>query len=217
MRTVRSFVNRTGRVTKAQKKAIEKLLPEYSIDSYKDNRFIESRPLYLEIGFGNASNLLSQAQHYPNRNYIGCEIYESGIGGALKTIKNKNIKNVRIAVGDALDTIEYLSPKSLDGVFIFFPDPWPKKRHNKRRMINEEFLEKLGAKMKAHAQLFMATDDDSYAQEIIQLLAQDKYFENIAGELSYAPRPSWREVTKFEERAHRCGNSIFEIIASLKN
>ncbi len=220
-RTIKSFVKRAGRITSAQRKAIEEFLLDFSFRSrlsfQGENAFLKHRPLYLEIGFGNGLNLVRQAEHYPGRNFIGCEIYESGIGSTLIKLKNRGISNVRIAVGDALETIEYLSLKSLDGVFILFPDPWPKKRHNKRRLVNKDFLKKIGPKMKDHAKIFMTTDDQSYAQEIIEVLAEDVFFENIAGERSFAPRPSWRESTKFEERAHRLGNSIFEIIACLKN
>ena len=220
-RTIKSFVNRAGRITSAQRRAIEKFLLDFSLRSQLsfqgENVFLKHRPLYLEIGFGNGLNLVKQAEYYPGRNFIGCEIYESGIGNTLINLKNRGINNVRIAVGDALETIDYLSLKSLDGVFILFPDPWPKKRHNKRRLVNKDFLEKIGPKMKDHAKIFMTTDDRSYAQEIIEVLAEDAFFENIAGKRSFAPRPSWRESTKFEERAHRLGNSIFEIIACLKN
>jgi len=220
-RTIKSFVNRAGRITSAQKKAVEEFLLDFSFCSKKsfqgNNSLFKNRPLYLEIGFGNGLNLVRQAEHYPDRNFIGCEIYESGIGSTLINLKNKNINNVRIAVGDALETIECLSIKSLDGVFILFPDPWPKKKHNKRRLVTKDFLKNIGPKMKDHAKLFITTDDRSYAQDIIEVLAEDVFFENIAGDRSFAPRPSWRENTKFEGRAHRLGNSIFEIIACLKN
>ena len=220
-RTIKSFVNRSGRVTNAQRKAIEEFLLDFSFcpqRSFKEeNPFFKHRPLYLEIGFGNGLNLVRQAEDYPGRDYIGCEIYESGIGSTLIKLKNKSINNVRIAVGDALETIDCLSLNSLDGVFILFPDPWPKKKHNKRRLVNKDFLKRIRPKMKDHGKIFMTTDDRSYAQEIIEVLAEDAFFENVAGERSFAPRPSWRESTKFEERAHRLGNSIFEIIACFKN
>lgn len=219
-RSVKSFVNRTGRLTKFQKRAINELLPVFSFPERfptdQLSHFGVTRPLYVEIGFGDGCNLLNQAISWPNCSFLGCEIYKSGIGGILGKIQKLGINNVRIAVGDAVETVARFSPKSLDGISIFFPDPWPKKRHNKRRLVNASFLKNLTLKMKDHALLFLATDDRSYAYNIIDLVEGDGLLENIAGSSSFAPRPSWREITRFEQRALSQGNQVFEIIVGLK-
>ena len=219
-RTIRSFVTREGRVTPFQEKALNSLLPIFSAEEKElgnlDSLFSDSNPKYLEIGFGNGANLLEQAILHPERSYLGCETYRSGVGQVLNKVNEFKIDNVRVIIADAVDVINLLSDNSLDGVFIFFPDPWPKKRHHKRRLITLSFLKDLGAKMKEHARLYMATDNESYAIEVLSQIEITGNFENIAGPYCFSPRPSWRELTRFEGRATEIGNRIFEIIACLR-
>jgi len=218
-RTVRSFVKRDGRVTVSQKRALDKLLPVFSIPKEElsglSKIFTGSRSSYLEIGFGNGDNLVKQAKLRPDSDFFGCEIYQSGIGRTLIQIKSMGIDNIRILVGDVVELVANFPSDSIDGIYIFFPDPWPKRRHHKRRLINRDFLRVLTGKMKDHAQLFMTTDDEDYAHEIVNLVERDDSLQNIAGNLSFSPRPSWRGVTRFERRAQSKGANIFEIIASL--
>ena len=171
-----------------------------------ENAFVKHRPLYLEIGFGNGLNLVRQAEHYPSCNFIGCEIYESGIGSTLINLKNRAIDNVRIAVGDALETIEYLSLKSLDGVFILFPDPWPKKKHKKRRLVNENLLTNILSKLRKKGKFFFRTDNLEYYNNVIKIIKK-----LIREEKKYILKKYISKSlvqTKYHKKAHKFSNEI---------
>ncbi|MEC9248000.1 MAG: tRNA (guanosine(46)-N7)-methyltransferase TrmB [Pseudomonadota bacterium] len=219
-RTVRSFVNRDGRITDSQRKALNELLPIFSARKKElDNLsevFCDNSPIYLEIGFGNGSNLINQAISRPDLSFLGCETYRSGIGRTLNQVDELGIGNIRLVVGDAFDVVVCLSARCLDGIFIFFPDPWPKKKHHKRRLINRQFLKTISGKITENGRIYIATDNESYAHDVVRLVECEESLENIAGPFSFSPRPSWRELTRFEGRALQNGDRIYEIIVCLK-
>ena len=220
-RTVRSFVNRDGRITDSQRKALNELLPTFSVKKRElgnlSKVFCGKNPVYLEIGFGNGSNLISQAISRPDFSFLGCETYRSGIGRTLNLVDQLGIGNIRLVMGDAFDVVVYLSARCLDGIFIFFPDPWPKKKHHKRRLIDCQFLKILSGKIKENGRIYITTDNESYAREVVRLVECEESLENIAGPFSFSPRPSWRELTRFEGRALQNGDRIYEVIVCLNS
>jgi len=216
-RAIRSYVVRAGRITAAQKSGLLSLGPKYTCDlgtvKDVDSLFVMSGPVHLEIGFGNADNLIESARLKPNTNHLGCEVHSPGIAQALISIENYRLRNVKVVNNDVHDLLVALGEGSLDSVDIFFPDPWPKKKHTKRRLIQAEFLELLATKLKRSGVFRFATDNAVYALEVIELIANIASWSNLAGEGRWAPRPNQRVLTRFEGKAKRQGDRIFEIAA----
>lgn len=214
---LRSFVRRDGRKTKAQVEARTTLLSTFGL--HKDHGEIQFEsiferiaPTYLEIGFGTGQSLLALAKNMPDKNFIGVETHRPGVGALLLGMKNQDIKNIRIYEMDVVDVLETCIPKeSLAGVQIFFPDPWPKRRHHPRRLIQATFLDLLIQKLKPNATLHLATDWEDYALHMMKVLTEEVRLVNVAGYKRYAERSPFRPIlTKFEGRALREGRVIRE-------
>jgi tRNA (guanine-N7-)-methyltransferase len=212
---VRSFVRREGRMTNAQKRALEQLWDTYGIDA--DLGLMGKLPatgnrgLTLEIGFGDGNTLLTLAKTNPERGFIGIDPHRPGAGRLLLRLEQEDVGNVRLVIGDAAELVPTIDPGSLSQILVLFPDPWPKKRHHKRRLISREFLCTLGEKLQSGGSLHIATDWQEYAEEIVNALDATPILHNEAGHLAFSERPDWRPLTKYERRGLRLGHQVFDI------
>ncbi|MFK8067367.1 MAG: tRNA (guanosine(46)-N7)-methyltransferase TrmB [Gammaproteobacteria bacterium] len=218
-REIKSFVRREGRITQAQTDAIETLWPKYGLEKQDllklDQTFDRKAPRFLEIGCGIGDAIISLAKNNPDNDYIGIEVYFPGLGTILQKIDQHNLSNVRLVRDDAMECLrETIPDRSLDGVMVFFPDPWPKKRHNKRRLIQPKSLSLLAKKLKRHGRLFIGTDWQDYADHIINITKDCDALINLAGSEIYAPRPSWRQLTRYEKRGLRLGHKVRDFVYS---
>ncbi len=217
-RPIRSFVRRTGRITPAQVRALAELLPRFSIAPGDtpidlDTAFGRRAPVTIEIGFGNGEALLALAQAQPERNFLGVEVHRPGIGALLLQLAAHDIRNVRVVEGDATLILAHrIADNALDAVHIFFPDPWPKKRHHKRRLIQPAFIALLRAKLKPGAYLHLATDWQDYAEHVLAAFTEAEGFDNTAGRGHFAARPDYRPLTKFERRGQRLGHAVWDLV-----
>jgi len=215
-RPIRSYVLRQGRVTDAQRRAHDELLPRLGIPFSRslldlDRVFGRVAPKILEIGFGMGETTADIASRNPGTDYLGVEVHTPGVGGLLKRIAALGLANVRVIQHDAVDVLAgMIALASLDGVHAFFPDPWPKKRHHKRRLIQPAFVSLLAARMKPGAYLHVATDWEDYAQWILQTLSGEPLLANTAA--AYAPRPEHRPLTKFETRGLKLGHGVWDVV-----
>jgi tRNA (guanine-N7-)-methyltransferase len=216
-RPVRSYVLRAGRMTVAQERALATLMPRYGLAlaalAAPAQCFGRHAPLFLEIGIGNGDNIVAMAEHRPAADYLGCEVHRPGLGHTLNAIAERSLHNLRLVEHDAHAVLAALPAHVLDGVYLFFPDPWPKKRHHKRRLLNTEFLALLHTRLKPQGGFFFATDDADYAGSALELVSAAPDWLNIAGPSHYAPRPHLRILTRFELRAQYAGRAIRDIIA----
>ena len=217
-RSIRSFVVRNGRLTSAQQLAVESLLPQYGIP-YSETPinlasvFNREAPVWMEIGFGNGDALLAMAKQNPDINLIGVEIHTPGIGQALMGIEAGQLSNVRLIQHDAMDVLQnMLAAESLAKVLLFFPDPWRKKRHHKRRIVQQEFLNTVASRLQAEGLLHCATDWADYAQWMKHEFSVNESYTNTVGIGQEAPRPDWRPLTRFEQRGHRLGHEVCDLI-----
>lgn len=214
VRRVRSFVRRPGRLTPAQQRALEVLLPVYELDptlSDLRNAFERPAPLVLEIGFGNGEALVGMAAGESSFNFVGVEVHEPGVGRALRAIDEAGLGNVRVAMRDAVELLaRQVRPGSLEQVRIYFPDPWPKKRHHKRRIIQRDFVELLAAGIRSGGLLHLATDWAPYADWMLEVLDPCEAFTNLGH--PYVERPDWRPQTRFERRGQGRGHQIFDLL-----
>ena len=214
---IRSFIRRQGRLTTGQQQALDRLWDQYCLDAGRDcdfaKVFVRQAPLILEIGFGNGESLAQMALSAPQNNYLGVEVHRPGVGHLMLQLEAKNISNVRIYCHDAIEIIEHRIPDtSLDGLHLFFPDPWPKKRHHKRRIVNPEFVTQIVKKLKPDGYFHAATDWENYAQVMLELLSADSNLVNASGDKGYCPRPDYRPMTKFESRGIRLGHGVWDLI-----
>ena len=215
-RPVRSYVLRQGRVSNAQRRAFETLLPRfglaYSPDALDlDRVFGRCAPRVLEIGFGMGETTAEIAALHPDIDYFGIEVHTPGVGSLLKQIAERGLTNVRIVQHDAVEVLQnMISPDSFDGAHIFFPDPWPKKRHHKRRLLQPAFVNLLATRVKRGAYLHVATDWGEYARQILEALSAGAMLQNTA--CDFAPRPDYRPLTKFEQRGLRLGHRVWDIV-----
>jgi tRNA (guanine-N7-)-methyltransferase len=214
--SIRSYVLRQGRLTTAQQRAHEAFLPRFGIP-YRaaaldlDQVFGRSAPKILEIGFGMGETTAQVAARHPDNDYLGIEVHTPGVGSLLKRIAAEGLTNVRVIQHDAVEVLEnMIAPGSLDAVHIFFPDPWPKKRHHKRRLIQPPFIALLTSRLKVGAYLHVATDWEDYAQQILEVLSAEPTLANTAP--GFAPRPEWRPSTKFEARGVKLGHRVWDIL-----
>ncbi|MCP3660918.1 MAG: tRNA (guanosine(46)-N7)-methyltransferase TrmB [Gammaproteobacteria bacterium] len=221
-RPIRSFVLREGRLTKGQEKAFETIWPEYGIDFEGKpldlpTIFGNRNPVYLEIGFGNGDSLARMAQANPDRNYLGIEVHRPGVGHLLIKIEALGLTNLRLMRHDGVEVMKLgITDGALAGAYLFFPDPWHKKRHNKRRILNPEFVTELARTIHSGGQFHAATDWDEYAQQMLQVLEASGPFENTAGTGNFTPRPAERPLTKFEQRGERLGHGVWDLIFKRK-
>ncbi len=215
-RSVRSFVIRAGRMTEAQQRALAELLPRYrvGIEALREDFaavFARRAPLYLEIGSGNGDNALALAARLPAVDILTSEVHPPGVGHTVYEAHRLQLDNLRIFDGDALELLAALPPACLDAVFVFFPDPWPKKRHHKRRLVQGELLDLLATRLKRHGRARFASDDADYALQVRDALGADARWLNVAGAGAWAPRPRERILTRFERRALRDGRAVFDL------
>jgi len=216
LRRIRSFVTRAGRVSTGQRRALDELGPRFVVPyaaAPADWAAIFGReaPRVLEIGFGMGATTAEIAARRPGDDFIGVEVHEPGVGALLKLIDEQTLTNIRIIQHDAVEVIEHmLMPASLDGVHIFFPDPWHKARHHKRRLIQPPFVAQLASRLKPGAYLHCATDWQHYAEQMLEVLSADPSLDNTAQD--YAPRPEYRPVTKFERRGLRLGHGVWDLV-----
>jgi len=214
-RTVRSFVRRAGRITAAQRKALEVLWPAWGLD-------IETAPrewsagfdaLKLEIGIGNGDALIEMAAQDPGSLYLGIEVHLPGIGHCLNRIDREGLHNVRLICHDAIEVLERLvEPGSLDRVLLFFPDPWHKKRHHKRRIVNRNFRELVNRGLKTGGAVHAATDWRDYADWIAAEFLADERFVNLGDTAGFCDKPSYRPQTRFERRGRALGHEVFDLV-----
>jgi tRNA (guanine-N7-)-methyltransferase len=215
-RGIRSYVLRTGRTTVGQAKAIETLGPRYLLPYQPQaidlaQAFGRDAPTVLEIGFGMGEATAHIAGLMPEKNFLCCEVHTPGVGALLKRIGDLVLTNVRIVQHDAVEVLEHmLAPASLAGVHIFFPDPWHKARHNKRRLVQPHFLAKLLPRLRSGGYIHCATDWEPYAQQMLEVLAAEPSLENTAQ--GFAPRPDYRPLTKFENRGIRLGHGVWDVV-----
>jgi tRNA (guanine-N7-)-methyltransferase len=216
MRRIRSFVTRAGRVSTGQRRALDELGPRFVLP-YAEQQpdwnsvFGREAPRVLEIGFGMGATTAEIAARRPDDDFLGVEVHEPGVGALLKLIDEQNLANIRIVQHDAVEVLEQMiAPQSLDGVHIFFPDPWHKARHHKRRLIQPKFVALLVSRLKPGAYLHCATDWQNYAEQMLEVLGAEPALENTAE--NYAPRPDYRPVTKFERRGLRLGHGVWDLV-----
>jgi tRNA (guanine-N7-)-methyltransferase len=219
-RTVRSYVRREGRITPGQQRAMDSLWPRYGVPLETGaarldpgSLFGNDRPVVLEIGFGNGDSLAAMAQAHPEWNYLGIEVHRPGVGRLLQTLDVQEITNVRVLERDAVEILrDALPAASLDRVQLFFPDPWPKKKHHKRRIVQPAFLDLLYRVLKPGGIFHAATDWEHYALHMLAVLDADARFANLAGRGSFSPRPADRPLTKFEDRGKRLGHGVWDLL-----
>jgi len=216
-RIIRSFVRREGRITSGQQRALQDLWPRYGLeaDSVLDMRNIFGRdaPRTLEIGFGNGDALATMAKQQPENDFIGIEVHRPGVGRLLQQLDEHHLDNVRVMREDAVQVLNNCIPDaSLDRVLLFFPDPWHKKRHHKRRIVQAGFIELLARKIRRGGCLHMATDWEDYAAHMLEVMEQSPAFHNCAGAGNFSPRPAYRPITKFEKRGQRLGHGVWDLL-----
>jgi len=216
MRPIRSYVLRQGRLTAAQGRAHAELLPRFGI-AYApqlvelDVAFGRAAPKIVEIGFGMGDTTARIAAAHPDNDYLGIEVHMPGVGSLLKHVTEAGLTNVRVIQHDAVEVLEHMiAPGTLAGAHIFFPDPWPKKRHHKRRLLQPPFIQLLATRMKAGAYLHVATDWEEYAHQILEVLSAESLLVNTAD--GFAPRPGYRPLTKFEQRGLKLGHGVWDAI-----
>jgi tRNA (guanine-N7-)-methyltransferase len=215
-RHLRSFVLRQGRITPAQQRACDALLPRFGIEYAAQQldiaqAFGRSAPKILEIGFGMGDSTAAIALAHPENDYLAIEVHTPGVGNLLKLIDAQQISNIRIIRHDAVEIMrDMLATATLDGVHIFFPDPWHKARHKKRRLIQAPFITHLLQKLIPGGYLHIATDWQDYAEQILAVLSAEPLLENTAA--AYAPRPAYRPLTKFEQRGIRLGHGVWDLL-----
>jgi len=219
-RNIRSFVRRTGRTTIGQAKAFADVGPRFLLPyttAPMDFAAVYARtaPTILEIGFGMGEATAHIAALMPEKNFLCCEVHTPGVGALLKRIDEQALGNIRILQHDAVEVIDHMLPLgSLDGVHIFFPDPWHKKKHNKRRLIQPPLIAKLAARLKPGGYLHCATDWQPYAEQILEVLSAEPLLSNTADASSggYAPKPDYRPLTKFENRGIKLGHGVWDVV-----
>ena len=216
-RRIRSFVLRQGRLTKGQERALQTAWPQFGIDYTSQqldlpNVFQRAHsPKILEIGFGMGESTAKIAQILPEHDFLAVEVHTPGVGSLLKQIEEQTISNIRIIQHDAVEVLQHMLPEhSLDGVHIFFPDPWHKKRHHKRRLIQAAFIKLLCSRLKVGAYLHVATDWQEYAEWVLEVLTAEPLLNNTAQD--YAEKPSYRPLTKFENRGIKLGHGVWDLV-----
>jgi len=217
-RKIRSFVLRQGRITSAQQRAFDEHWQRYGLDFTGTQRdfataFGRTAPLVLEIGFGNGEQLAHAAQAEPTRDFIGVEVHRPGVGRLLNALASADVRNVRIFHHDAVEVLEReIAPQSLDEVRIYFPDPWPKKRHQKRRLIQPDFVALLASRVAPGGRLHLATDWADYAEHMQSVLDSASEWRRHAQHALSATRPAWRIDTHFERRGLRLGHGVWDLV-----
>lgn len=217
-RAIRSFVLRGGRLTEGQKRAIDEYWPRFGIDEGGGlidlvSLFGNSNPVIFEIGFGNGEATWQMAQAHPQENFLGAEVHRPGVGRLLLKMEEHELTNIRIACADAVVFLrDCIAEDSLAGIRIYFPDPWPKKRHHKRRIIQPEFVHLLVSRMCAGGVLHLATDWEPYADHMLEVLNQAGGLNNMSPTGAFCDKPAWRPDTKYERRGERLGHKVRDLL-----
>lgn len=214
---IKSFIRRQGRATVGQKQALEShwdkycLSPQANFDA--ELAFGRKAPLIVEIGFGNGDSLAAMAAAHPDLNYLGIEVHRPGVGHLMMLLEQRGINNVRIYHHDAIEILEQKIPDhSIAGVHLFFPDPWHKRRHHKRRIVRPSFLALLNRKLAVGAYFHAATDWEDYAKDMLATLSADAGLKNASPTGDYCSRPDYRPLTKFENRGLKLGHGVWDLI-----
>lgn len=218
-RPVRSFVLREGRLTRAQERAFNELWPRFGVDWQPGAMldlpalFGDDRPVHLEIGFGNGETLAELAARHPGRGFLGIEVHRPGVGHLLLALEKRGLTNVRVLRHDAVEVLaQGLPPASLEAVYLFFPDPWPKTRHHKRRILNPELVALLTRVIRPGGLFHAATDWEDYARQMMTVLSEAAGFVNTAGSGAFSPRPEDRPLTRFERRGRGLGHGVWDLL-----
>ena len=218
LRTIRSFVTRAGRITEGQQRALEESWPKYGVEFDGtqtldlDALFGRRAPRVVEIGFGNGENLAALATAHPERDYLGIEVHRAGVGRLMLAAETAQLTNVRIACHDAVEVLEHqLARDSLDEILILFPDPWHKKRHHKRRLIQPAFVELAVSRLKTGGVLRLATDWEPYAIQMLEVLSANPTLENLSASGGYMEKTTERITTRFEKRGQRLGHGVWDL------
>jgi len=219
IRTIQSFVRRSGRLSKAQKIGLNELWPNYGVELV-DGRMLDFGELFtkrqdvvLEVGFGNGDSLLAMAIDQPQTNFLGIEVYEAGVGRLINEANKHQLNNLKIIKNDAVEVLKrHIKDDSLSAFQLFFPDPWHKKKHHKRRILQASLLDMLTEKLKTHGIIHIATDWKNYAEHIMETMEAHPHFKNTLGDHIYSPRPAHRPLTKFENRGQLLGHGVWDIL-----
>ncbi|MDC1535772.1 tRNA (guanosine(46)-N7)-methyltransferase TrmB [Candidatus Thioglobus sp.] len=218
LRKIQSFVRRSGRISKAQSIGLNELWHDYGVDLNEkkldfNKLFLSKNNVTLEVGFGNGDSLLEMAIDQPNQNFLGVEVYEAGVGRLINEANKNKLSNLKIIKDDAVEVLtNNILDNSISHFQLFFPDPWHKKKHHKRRIVQISFLDLLSNKLKKDGIVHIATDWESYAEHIMELLESHSHFKNCAGDHMYSLRPKNRPLTKFENRGQKLGHGVWDII-----
>ncbi|ALO43240.1 tRNA (guanosine(46)-N7)-methyltransferase TrmB [Pseudoalteromonas phenolica] len=223
IRKVRSFVKREGRLTKGQAAAIEKCWSSMGLEHSQglldfSQVFGNDNDVVLEIGFGMGKSLVEMAKNAPHLNFIGIEVHRPGVGACLMEADEAGLTNLRVFEHDAVEVLaDCIADGSLTTMQLFFPDPWHKKRHHKRRIVQPEFVESLRQKLRVGGVFHMATDWENYAEHMLEVMTAAPGYENISETQDYVPRPDNRPLTKFEQRGHRLGHGVWDLMFKRSN
>ena len=214
---IRSFIRRQGRLTPGQQLALDNYWDKYCLDPKADYDFAavfgRNAPLFIEIGFGNGESLSSMAAANPDKDYIGIEVHRPGVGHLLILLNQQGLNNVRVYCHDAIEIMEHkIADNSLSGVHLFFPDPWPKKKHHKRRIVRPDFIDLLIRKLKPEGYFHAATDWGNYAEAMLAVLSESSALRNASSSNDYCQCPEYRPLTKFEQRGIRLGHGVWDLI-----
>jgi tRNA (guanine-N7-)-methyltransferase len=218
LRKIQSFVRRSGRISKAQSIGLNELWHNYGVDLNEkkldfNKLFLSKNNVTLEVGFGNGDSLLEMAIDQPNQNFLGVEVYEAGVGRLINEANKNKLSNLKIIKDDAVEVLtNNILDNSISHFQLFFPDPWHKKKHHKRRIVQISFLDLLSNKLKKDGIVHIATDWENYAEHIMELLESHSHFKNCAGDHMYSLRPKNRPLTKFENRGQKLGHGVWDII-----
>ncbi len=217
LRRVRSFVRREGRITQAQKDALERLWPRFGIEPPAApldfaQIFGRSAPLVVEIGFGNGDYLVARAQTEPEKNFLGIEVHRPGVGRVLHRVEELALANVRVACHDAVELLrDGIAEGTVSELVVYFPDPWPKTRHHKRRLIQPDFAALAAQRLVRGGLLRLATDWANYAEQMLEVASAEPLLRNCVADGGYAARPASRATTRFEARGERLGHQVFDL------
>jgi len=216
-RSIRSFVMRGGRITEAQQRALELLWPQYGIEFEPipldlNSVFGRSAPVTLEIGFGNGDNLAAQAAAHPERSFLGVEVHRPGVGRLMLSLEERQLRNTKLICHDVVEVLTHqVAPQALAEVVILFPDPWPKKRHHKRRLVQAPFVELVTDRLQTGGVLRFASDWQPYADAVLEVLNAHPRLHNISPDRAFIPRPPERNPTRFERRGERLGHDVWDL------
>ncbi|MEM6052431.1 tRNA (guanosine(46)-N7)-methyltransferase TrmB [Erwinia sp. P7711] len=218
MRRIRSFVRRQGRLTKGQQHALDNYWPVMGVEYQPEavdlvSLFGREAPVVLEIGFGMGASLVTMAENNPQQNFLGIEVHSPGVGACLSSAHEAGVENLRVMCHDAVDVLDKMIPdNSLRMVQLFFPDPWHKARHNKRRIVQAPFAELVMRKLKLGGVFHMATDWEAYAEHMLEVMSSIAGYKNQSETQNYVPRPESRPLTKFEQRGQRLGHGVWDLM-----